>query len=135
MTSVMPDITTSDVSVDTPVTISATSAGVTKTFVMTVKPKPPVSSITLDVATVTGGTTTNGAVNLGWTPPAGGATVTLTSSNPAAAVVAPSVWIADGWTTDTFAIVTKPVTTATVVTVAATYNGLSKSKTITVNPT
>jgi len=75
-----------------------------------------------------------GTVRLGAAAPAGGAVVTLASSNLNAATVPPSVTVAANATTAAFAITTKAVTTATVVTITATYNGVAKAATLTVNP-
>ena len=56
--------------------------------------------------------------------PSGGATVTLSSSNTSVATVPASVSIASGGTSSTFIVTTKSVTTATQVTITASYNGM-----------
>jgi hypothetical protein len=71
---------------------------------------------------------------LGQAAPAGGALVTLASNNLNAATVPPSVTVAAGATTATFAITTKAVTAVTAVTITATYNGVARTATLTVNP-
>ena len=83
---------------------------------------------------MTGGAGSTGTVTLGTAAPAGGAVVTLTSSNINAATVPASVTVAANATTATFAIATKAVTAVTAVTITATYNGVAKTATLTVNP-
>ncbi len=66
--------------------------------------------------------------------PAGGAVVTL-ASNGNAATVPVSVTVAAGATTKTFVVNTSgAVTVPTVVTLTATYSGVVKTATLTVNP-
>ncbi len=76
------------------------------------------------------------AVTVNLTSPAlgGGARVALTTSNSAAFSVSPNVSIATGQTTNSVLSLTGTVTTSTVVTVSATYNGVTKQTTVTVNP-
>jgi hypothetical protein len=83
---------------------------------------------------VTGGAGSTGRVTLNRAAPAGGAVVALTSSNTNAATVPASVTVAAGATTKTFAITTSAVNAATAVTITATYNGVSRTATLTVNP-
>jgi LmbE family N-acetylglucosaminyl deacetylase len=126
-------ITTSAVGSTTALTISATYNG-TQTATLTVNPPTlSLSSVTLSPATVTGGTSTTGTVKLGGAAPAGGAVVTLSSSNSATATVPASVTVAAGATTATFAITTSAVGSATALTISATYNG-TRTATLTVNP-
>jgi hypothetical protein len=66
--------------------------------------------------------------------PAGGAVVTLTSSNTNVATVPASVTVAAGATTKAFAITTSAVNAATAVTITATYSGVARTATLTVNP-
>ena len=74
---------------------------------------PALLSLTLNPATVTGGADSTGKVTLTAAAPAGGAVVTLTSSNTNAATVPASVTVAAGATTATFAITTNAVTAGT----------------------
>ena len=67
-------------------------------------------------------------MTLGAAAPAGGAVVTLTSSNINAATVPASVTVAANATTATFAITTKAVTAVTAVTITATYNGVGQDR-------
>ena len=127
-------ITTSAVSATTPITITATFNGVNKTAILTVSPVAPVS-VGLSPTTVTGGTsTTLNKVNLNGPAPAGGISVTLTSSDPGVGVPA-SVPVAAGATSSSyFKITTSSVAATTVVTISAQYNGVTKTANLTVNP-
>src|SRR5262249_57210333 len=69
----------------------------------------------------------SGTVTLNRAAPAGGAVVTLASSNTNVATVPASVTVAAGGTTKTFAITTSAVNAATAVTITATYNGVART--------
>jgi hypothetical protein len=129
--------TTVAVSAATPVTISAVYSGVTRTAALTVNPPAPtatLSSISVSPSSVTGGTGSTGTVTLSSGAPSGGAVVSLTSSNTAAANVPASVTIAAGATTATFAATTSSVAASTPVTISAVYSGVTRTTTLTVNP-
>ena len=89
-------------------------------------------SITLSPAQVAGGMTTTGMVTLAAPAPSGGVTLLLSSSNTTAATVPPSLTVAAGLTTATFAVTTQPVTDTTSVTVSAASNGTLVSAALTV---
>ena len=89
--------------------------------------------VSVNPAAVTGPAGSTGTVTLGAAAPAGGAVVTLKSNN-VNAHGAGTVTVAANATTVTFAIATKPVTAVTPVTITATYNGVAKTATLTVNP-
>jgi hypothetical protein len=127
-------ITTTAVAAQTPVTISATYDGVTKTAVLTVDP-PVLASLRLSPATVKGGhSTVNNTVTLTGQAPTGGAAVMLTSGDPAVAMPPTMVTVAAGATSATFTITTTPVTSTTVVPITATFGGVSKIANLTVTP-
>ena len=122
------------VSTSTPVTITGTYNGVAASAVLTVNPPAP-SAVTLSQKGVYGGKTVSATVTLNAVAPAGGLTVTLSSSNPSVAAVPPSVTVAAGTTVSpVFNITTSPVTTQTVVTISATYQGNSATVNLTVAP-
>jgi hypothetical protein len=130
-------VTTSPVSVTTTVTITASYGGTTSTASLTVGPEPPPASlqaVSLNPTSVTGGGSSQGTVTLSSAAPAGGAAVSLSSSNPGVANVPPSVTIAAGATSATFTTTTSSVGASTAVTVTASYNGTSRSAGLTVNP-
>ena len=128
-------ITTVQVAAATPVTITATYGAVSKSGTLTVKPAA-LSSLSLSPSSVVGGvSTTYNKVYLTGPAGAGGAVVSLASSNPAVASAPASVTVAAGATSSPyFTITTVQVAAATPVTITATYGGVSKSGTLTVNP-
>src|SRR6267154_2100991 len=78
-------ISTSTVAASTPITISASYGGVSASASLTVTP-PTVSSLTLNPTSVTGVQSSTGTVTLSGPAPAGGAQVTLSSSDGAVSV-------------------------------------------------
>src|ERR1019366_8109598 len=91
------------------------------------------SSITLNPSTVAGGTsTTANAVTLDNPAPSTGASVTLTSSNPAIVSVPATVAVPVGATSTSFAIATSSVTSTTSAVISSTYAGITQTATLTV---
>ncbi|PYU75955.1 MAG: hypothetical protein DMG52_06320 [Acidobacteria bacterium] len=130
-------VTTNAVTTSTPVTISASYAGVTKTASLAVAPQalPTLSTLTLNPTSVTGGAqSSTGTVTLSGPAPAGGAAVTLTSSSTSTATVPASVTVAAGASSATFTVSTSAVTTSTPVTISASYAGVTKTASLTVAP-
>lgn len=123
-------ITTTPVTANTSVTISGTY-GVTRTTTLTVT-AATLSSLTRSPTSVVGGNNSTGTVTLSGVAPAGGAVVTLSSSNTAAAQVPASVTIAAGSTSTTFTITTNGVASSTSVTISAVY-GTTRTTTLTVS--
>ncbi|PYR89590.1 MAG: hypothetical protein DMF84_24110 [Acidobacteria bacterium] len=119
----------------TSVQISARSGSVTKTAWITLlaDPNAPVvlNSVTPSVSGATGGNDISATLFLNGNAPAGGANVTLSSSNAAAAQVPASVTVPAGQGFQGFTITTSPVTADTPVTITGTY-GMSQTATITV---
>jgi len=126
-------VTTNPVATNTPVTISGTYNSTTLNTTLTVTP-PGVGSVSMNPTSVTGGTSSTGTVTLSGPAPAGGAVVTLSSNNTAAAQVPATVAFAAGATTGTFAATTSPVAGSTPVTITATYNSTSGTAILTVTP-
>ncbi len=89
--------------------------------------------LTVTPTTVTGGQTASGSVKLSAAAPAGGAPVTLSTTNPAAFVPSP-VTVPEGATSATFTVATIAVSTAVNGSVTASYGGASKSAVLTVTP-
>jgi uncharacterized protein (TIGR03790 family) len=127
-------ITTSAVSATVSITISAAYNGVTKTAILTVNPVALLSVVLSPTTVVGGASTTLNKVNLSGPAPAGGISVTLTSSNPG--VVPPaSVTVAAGATASpAFTITTSMVSATVMVTISATFNGVTKTAVLTDNP-
>jgi hypothetical protein len=125
-------VATSTVAVSTQVTISAIYNAVTKTATLAVNPNV-LFGVSVSPASVNGGATAQGTATLGGPAPAGGAVVLL-SSNSAAATVSPSVTIPAGATSATFAVATSAVGSSTQATISGSYNAVTKTATLTVNP-
>jgi len=124
-------VTTSTVTSSTQVTISGTyPAGTTRTAALTVTPAVTLSSVSLNPTSVTGGNPSTGTVTLTGAAPAGGVSVSLTSSNTAAASVQASVTVSAGSTSATFTITTLGVASTTTSVVTATL-GTSTNATLT----
>jgi hypothetical protein len=128
----------------TSLTVATTAtANITATFnsgsqsaPLTVTPRAGVVSLTLNPASVLGGSG-NSVVTVTLNAPAAGTTaqrtVTLSSSNTAAATVPASVVVAVGATTTTFTVTSHVVSAVALPQITATLNG-SASATLTVNP-
>jgi len=129
-------VSTSAVTASTTVTISASYAGVTKTASLIVNPAPPptLTSLTLSPTSATGGNSSTGTVTLSGPAPSGGAQVALSSSNTSVATVPSSVTVAAGATSATFTVSTSTVTASTTVMISASYAGVTKAASLTVNP-
>jgi len=125
-------INTSQVTANTNVTISSVYAGVTRNATLTVRP-PRLVSVTLNPATVIGGTPSTGIVTLDGPAAAAGTPVTLSSNNTAAATVPASVLVPAGQTVATFSITTKVVTTNATVTITGN-RVVSQTAALTVTP-
>jgi hypothetical protein len=91
------------------------------------------NAVSMNPASVVGGSGSTGTVTLTSAAPTGGAVVSLSSSNPGAAGVPSSVTVPAGASSATFAATSSPVTANTSVTVTATYGG-TRSATLTVTP-
>ncbi len=130
-------VTTGAVSIATPVTLTATFNGASRTAGILVNPAtaPNLTGFTVSPASVTGGTGASATVTLDNPAPSGGIVVAVSSNNSAAAWTAGSVTVAAGATSGTVSVSTGTVTAATAVTLTATFNGVSKTAAITVNPT
>jgi hypothetical protein len=134
------NITTSAVSANTTVTITAAYNGTTRTATLTVTPPAPppapatLQSLAVSPTSLAGGSSAQGTVTLTSAAPSTGAAVSLSSSNPAVAAVPASVTVAAGGTSATFAVSTAAVTASTAVTISGTYNGTTQSAALTVTP-
>jgi hypothetical protein len=96
---------------------------------------PTLSSMALNPMSVTGGSSSTGTVTLSGPAPSGGAAVSLSSDNTAAATVPASVTVTYGATSATFTVSTSTtVTASTPVTITASYGGGTKTASLTVTP-
>jgi hypothetical protein len=107
----------------------------TRRFTPQAAPGPPsLSAVSVNPASVTGGSGSTGTVTLTAGAPSGGAVVSLSSSNTAVATVPASVTVAAASSSATFAVSTFAVSTSTPVTITAVYAGVTRTTTLTVNP-
>lgn len=138
-------VTTSVVSSTATSVISATYSGVTRSATLTVTapapPPPPPPTATLDTVTlspasVQGGSASSTNVTLTAPAPAGGAVVSFSSSNTAVATVPASLTVPEGVNSRVVVnfVSTTPVTATTTSVISATYNGVTRSATLTVTP-
>jgi hypothetical protein len=127
-------VQTSTGATPTSVTISASYRGITLSNNLLVVPHFVLSSVTVNPATLFGmfaGNPAVGTITLS-DPAADGTTVSLSSSNPAALVVASGVTVPSGATTVTFPLSAQLVTADTPVIVSATFQGVTKTAAVTV---
>lgn len=133
-TTVSFNVTTLGVGAATDVIVKATSESIVRTTEVVVNPAI-LGSVTLTpTTTVVGGTSVTGHANLIGSAPPAGATVALSTSNTNVATVPASVALAAQAKTGAFTVSTKGVAAATQVFINASYRGISKSATLTVNP-
>ncbi len=126
-------VTTKAVTSSTTATITASYNGVNATAPLTITGGVTLSSLTLDPTILTGGKTSAGRVVLSAHAPAGGALITLSSNTPQAIVPA-SIGVAAGRSGADFTVTTKVVTSAIIATITASYNGVSKTVSLTIRP-
>jgi hypothetical protein len=123
-------VTSSVVSAASTATISAAYGGETRSTLVNVVPVV-LSSLSLNPASVSSGSTSTGTVTLSASAPAGGATVSLASSAAAVASIPAAVTVAAGALTANFSVMTVACTSGSA-TVSSTYGGMTKSAGLTV---
>jgi uncharacterized repeat protein (TIGR03803 family) len=117
--------------------IFAQSGGASVSANFTVNPGsslPTVSSLTLNPANVTGGSTSTGTVTLSARAPSGGTVVTLSSGNTSVARVPSSLTVAAGSTSASFTVSTQLVSSTTSAVITATLGSSSKQAPLTITP-
>lgn len=113
-------------------TLSATFRGVRLQATITVNP-PALGSLKLSPTTVVGGNSFTGTVTLTGPAPSGGVVVNL-SNNSSAAQTPATVTVAAGSSTAPFTVATSVVTTSTIATEFASYNGNTVQANVTITP-
>jgi len=126
-------IATNPVAVTSNPNITAVWGTVSHSASLSVVP-PIVSGLSMSPGSVVGGNTFQGTVTLNGAAPSGGAIVSLSSSNPSAATVPPSVTVPAGSSNAAFTITTNAVATNSQSSISASYGSSSKSATATVLP-
>ena len=125
---------TQPVTQTTGVVVTASSGGTTVSTTLFLVVSTAVSSVTLTPSTVTGGVSSTGRVTLQSAAPTGNAVVSLASGNTVLATVPFSVAVPAGQTSTTFTVNTAQVTAVSTVVISATYQNVTKSATLTLNP-
>lgn len=126
-------VTTLNVTSQKTATITATLNGLSASSTVTVQPVV-VQSIDIAPTSVFNGDSPTGTVTLTSAAPAGGISVTLSSSDTTSATVPATLSFAAGATKNTFPVTTLEVTAPVTVTVTASLNGSSQTAQMTVNP-
>jgi hypothetical protein len=127
------DVTTSTVATETTATITATGATAAASATLTLQPASSgVSQVTLTPNSLEGGTSINATVVLAAPAPAGGALVSLASSDTRLASVQDVVLVPAGNTSAPFTVTTYRVASQSNVSISATYlSSASASATLT----
>ena len=125
-------INTAYVTADTPVTVTASRAGVSATTVVNVLPPAP-ASVVLTPASVRGGVNTSLRVNITAKAPVGGLVVALASNRSEATPVA-TVTVPAGQTFTTTSVPTKSVSANATAVLSATAYGYTKTATLAITP-
>ncbi len=133
-------VTTHSVTAAQTVTLTATYKSVSRAATLTVNngsaAAPTLTGLTLAPTSIIGGTqNSTGTVSLSGAAPTGGVTVTLASSDTAAATTPASVTVGAGSASATFTLVSNKVTATHTPTITATYSGVSKTALLTVTAT
>jgi hypothetical protein len=108
--------------------------GASDAFVAKLEETPGVSlvSLTLNPETVTGSKPAKATIAISNPAPPGGIVVTLSSSDTTVATVPATTTIAEGLTSRVVTVTTKVVTTSTTVDISASYDGVTRTRTLTV---
>jgi hypothetical protein len=125
---------TQPVTQTTGVNVSAASGGTTVSAAVFLVVSRAVASVTLNPGTVVGPASSKATVTLRAAAPTGNAFVTLASSNSVLATVPNGLVIAAGQTSGTFTVNAAQVTSMSTVNISATFENVSKSATLTINP-
>jgi hypothetical protein len=128
-------IPSNTVTANTTATVTASYGGVSAPAQVTLTPQQPPATLTLSPTSTTGlGGGSFATVTIA-SPASTDQTLQVASSNPAVASVPNGVTIPAGSTTGGFNIFTNSVSTQTIVTISVSGAGVTKSASLTVNPT
>lgn len=126
-------VTTKPVRTATTLGLSASIPGETRTGSLTVLP-PVLTKLSLNMTNFAGGCrTATGRITLDGKAPAGGLSIVLANTNPAANVPA-KITVPAGYNTATFTVTTSAVSSLQTGTVTATLDGVSKPVTLNLRP-
>jgi photosystem II stability/assembly factor-like uncharacterized protein len=124
---------TFQVTANSTATVSATLSGAILAAQLTVAP-PVLAQLTINPSTINSGRMANATVFLDGLAPAGGAVVTLTSSNTGVATVPPSVTIAQRAGSARFVVTAEQVESVVSAVITASWKGTPVEAAITVQP-
>ena len=127
-------ISTSPVTTNTTVTVTASYAGAFSQAQVTLTPQSPPTSITLSPASTTGSGGSSFATVTIASPSSTDQVLQVASSNPSVASVPNGVTIPAGSTTGGFNISTTAVSTQTIVAISVSGGGVTRTADLTVNP-
>jgi len=125
-------VITSPIAADRTVTLTASAGASTRSTTLTVA-ATGLASITVDPASVPGGSSSMGTVTLTGPAPASGTVVALGSS-ATAAIVPASITVPAGSTGATFGVATTSVASSTIVVLTATVGAAIRTASLTVSP-
>lgn len=117
-------VTAHAVACDSPVSITATRAGITRSVTLTVL-RPVITAVQLSTSSIVGGNSLTGTVVLSGVAPTGGVVVYLLSSDLGVATVPVSVKVDAGQTSASFSIATLVQSSAKSVTISGTKSGVA----------
>ncbi len=126
-------VSTAPVSTSLVATISATYNGISRSCSFTVSNAVALLSLGVSPNSVVGGSDTTGTVTLTKPAPAGGIVVAV-ADNRAEIATPGSVIVGAGLTSNSFGISTSAVSVTALGTVSASYSGVTKTVTLTLNP-
>ena len=128
-------IATNGVTVATPVVLSATRAGITRSATVMIEPPPvTIASLVIDPTSLVGTNSAVGTITMTNAAPAEGVEVQLATDTPAIATVPPSVRVPAGASQVSFVVATSLVTATSPVAITAAHAATQKSVTISVTP-
>lgn len=123
---------TSSVTAESDVQLSATAGSITATNTISIYPL--LSGASFVSSSTQGGGSVSAALNLNGNAPLAGAVVQLSSDTPSVAAVPASVTVPAGLTQVAFNIATSAVTASTTVHITSSYAGASNTATLTITP-
>lgn len=126
-------VTTLPVAINTSLSVSAFYNGTTRSANLTVL-AATLTSVSLNPTSVVGSLLSTGTITLNGPAPAGGAVITLRSSNTSVATVPATVTVAGSATAATFTVNTYPVSANNYVTISALYGSTTRTANLTVTP-
>ena len=117
------------------VTLTASYLGLSATLGITINPLPgALSGVSVNPTSIVGGQSATGTVSLTEPAGTGGAAVSLSSSNTAAASVPSSVTVPQGFASATFPVTTSTMLSPASALLTASYSGVNATFGVTVNP-